>query len=171
MHTSGDETVSGARHGGFERFYDREYEGQVRRAYVLLRSNELATDVVQDAMLGVLRRWDELESPGGYLARAVLNGCRDVGRRQASQRRLIDRLRPAEVGPTAEDRLDDVLSTLAFNHRAAVVLRYYAGLSTDEIAAALGCRPGSVGPWIDRALSWNRDQPAGRGRPAPPRLS
>jgi RNA polymerase sigma factor (sigma-70 family) len=34
-----------------------------------------------------------------------------------------------------------------------VVLRYYAGLTTDEIASELGCPPGSVGPWIHRALA------------------
>jgi RNA polymerase sigma factor (sigma-70 family) len=48
--------------------------------------------------------------------------------------------------------LDDVLAILPFNQRAAVVLRYYAQLSIDEIADALGCRRGSVGPWISRAL-------------------
>ena len=48
--------------------------------------------------------------------------------------------------------LDDVLDELSFNQRAAVVLRYYGGLSTVEIAQALNCAPGSVGPWINRAL-------------------
>jgi DNA-directed RNA polymerase specialized sigma24 family protein len=34
-----------------------------------------------------------------------------------------------------------------------VVLRFYGGLTTEEIAQALGCAPGSVGPWITRALT------------------
>jgi RNA polymerase sigma factor (sigma-70 family) len=54
--------------------------------------------------------------------------------------------------PVVSEILDDVLATLPFRHRAAVVLRYYGDMSTAEIAAALDCAPGSVGPWIDRAL-------------------
>ncbi len=50
------------------------------------------------------------------------------------------------------DPLDDVLDTLPFRQRAAIVLRFYARLTTAEIAAALGCAPGSVGPYIDRGL-------------------
>ena len=67
--------------------------------------------------------------------------------------RLIDRGAPA---PT--DMLDDVLARLPFNHRAAVVLRYWGGLTTNEIAKELGCAPGSVGPWIDRALEKMRKE-------------
>jgi DNA-directed RNA polymerase specialized sigma24 family protein len=32
------------------------------------------------------------------------------------------------------------------------VLRFYDGLTAAEIARFLNCAPGSVGPWIDRAL-------------------
>ena len=34
----------------------------------------------------------------------------------------------------------------------SLLLRFYAELSVAEIAEALGCRPGSVGPWINRGL-------------------
>ena len=53
---------------------------------------------------------------------------------------------------SVDERLDDVLARLPFNQRAAVVLRFYGGHTTDEIAQALECANGSVGPWIDRAL-------------------
>jgi RNA polymerase sigma factor (sigma-70 family) len=55
--------------------------------------------------------------------------------------------------PTQGEVLDDVLAGLPFNHRAAVVLRYYLGWSSDEIARALGCAPGSVRVWNERALT------------------
>jgi DNA-directed RNA polymerase specialized sigma24 family protein len=44
------------------------------------------------------------------------------------------------------------LDVLPFNQRAVVVLRFYVGLNNVEIAEALGCATGSVGPWLDRAL-------------------
>jgi len=141
----------------FAAFYALEHASQVRRAALLLGSDNAAHDVVHDAMVEVLLRWTTLELPGGYLNRAVLNGCRDAARRLAVRQRAPNRL--AFVGsPGGEPEvLDDVLAELPFNHRAAVVLRYFHGLSTAEIAAALGCAPGSVGVWIDRALKRMRE--------------
>ena len=146
--------MSGAARGtSFDDFYRSELDRQVRRAYLLTGSAELADDIVHDAMVGMYRRWSEIDQPAAYLNRAVLNGCRDAGRRAARQRRLIGRIseRPGETA--APDVLDDVLAGLPFQQRAAVVLRYYESRTTAEIAQVLGCAPGSVGPWIDRALS------------------
>jgi RNA polymerase sigma factor (sigma-70 family) len=138
----------------FHDFYAGEFPGQVRRASLLLGDPELAHDVVQDAFVAVYRRWGELGDPGPYLNRVVLNGCRDTGRRRSRSERLLARLvsRRADDGG-AVDLLDDVLAALPFNQRAAVVLRYWGGLTEAEIAAQLECSPGSVGPWINRALT------------------
>jgi RNA polymerase sigma factor (sigma-70 family) len=153
---------SPARDAAFAAFYRRELERQARRAFLLLGSNDAADDVVHDAFVAVYLRWDSIEAPGPYLNRVVLNGCRDVGRRRARGERAIARLgagggagggeREGAGGHDGTEVLDDVLAILPFNQRAAVVLRYYAQLSIDEIADALGCRRGSVGPWISRAL-------------------
>lgn len=137
----------------FADLYRAEFAEQVRRAFLLLGDNELANDVVHDAMVGLFRRWDEVDEPAAYLNRAVLNGCRDAGRRKASSALLLQRLRPIRDSRPDEDSLADVLATLPFNHRAALVLRYYAGFTTGEIAQLLGCAPGSVGPWIERGLT------------------
>jgi len=138
---------------GFPDFYRAELAGQVRRAFLMLGDNEQANDVVSEAMAGVYRNWGALDTPGAYLNRAVLNGCRDVGRRRASSRRLLQRMTPVDAPAATNDVLTDVLAALPFNHRAAVVLRYYAGYTTGEIADALDCAPGSVGPWIERGLA------------------
>ena len=142
----------------FALFYANELDGQVRRAFLLVGSNEAANDVVHDAFVAVYRRWDEIERPGPYLNRALLNGCRDLARRR--RRRRTERLSAvaASTGDAAEisDRLDDVLERLPFNQRAAIVLRFYGQLSVTEIAEALDCPSGSVGPWIDRGLKQMR---------------
>lgn len=137
----------------FASFYRAELPGQVRRAFLMLGDNDQANDVVNEAMVAVYRNWSILETPGAYLNRAVLNGCRDSGRRRTTSVRLLHRLARRDSTVAEADVLSDVLATLPFNHRAAVVLRYYAGYTTDEIADALGCAPGSVGPWIDRGLT------------------
>ena len=41
----------------------------------------------------------------------------------------------------------DTVQRLPYNQRAATVLRYYHRMTEQEIAAELGCRTGSVGPW------------------------
>jgi RNA polymerase sigma factor (sigma-70 family) len=137
----------------FGDFYRLELDAQVRRAVLLLGSNDIANDVVHDAFIAVYRRWDTLEEPGPYLHTAVLNGCRGVHRQRSRQGRLLPRLLDRGAAASADEHLDDVLAELPFNQRAAIVLRFYGGLSTEEIARELGCAPGSVGPWINRALA------------------
>lgn len=143
--------------GGFAEFYAAEVVGQVRSAALIVGSRAAAQDVVQDAFIAVLSRWDELRDPGPYLQRTVVNGCRDLLRRRSVADRFVRRhvvhrhVDDGDVVP-ADGELFDALARLRFNHRAAVVLRFYLQLTESEIADQLGCRPGSVGPWIRRGL-------------------
>jgi RNA polymerase sigma factor (sigma-70 family) len=52
------------------------------------------------------------------------------------------------------------LARLPRRQRAAVVLRFYVGLSDAEIAAHLGCREGTVRSQISRALAGLRLDPS-----------
>jgi DNA-directed RNA polymerase specialized sigma24 family protein len=143
----------------FEAFYDSEIDRQVRRAVLLLGSNDAANDVVHDAFIEVFKRWTELDDPGPYLHQTVLNRCRGVHRSRRRQRISARKLWGG--GTDADDRsdsLDDVLAALPFNQRAAIVLRFYYGLTTSQIANELDCAPGSVGPWIDRGLKKMRKE-------------
>ena len=157
MRPAGQRASEPTRTGEFEAFFDREAAGQVRRATLLLGSVDDANDVVQEALTRIYRRWDDLDEPGPYLNRAVLNLCRDHARRERTRWRLTARLTARSPTAAPEDPLDDLLGGLPFNQRAAVVLRFWGGLSTTEIAAELGCAPGSVGPWISRALRTMRE--------------
>lgn len=136
----------------FEDFFAAEADGQVRRAALLLGSVEDANDVVQEAFERLYGHWDTVADPGPYVNRIVLNICRDRKRRTKTQRQARTRFTPPPEAMSAPEVLSDALLQLPFNHRAAVVLRYWGGLTTAEIAEQLGCAPGSVGPWIDRGL-------------------
>ena len=142
----------------FTTFYRAEHEPQVRRAALMLGSGEAAHDVVHEAMASMYRRWSTIDAPGSYLNRAVLNGCRAVVRTRVADRRREQRLRPIDNDSSHNELLFDVLARLPFNQRAAVVMRYFAGITEPEIADALDTRPGSIGPWIHRALTTMRKE-------------
>ena len=150
-HTSTSRAQRASGPGKFASFYEAEVVRQVRSATLILGSRQAAQDVVHDVFAEILQRWDGISEPGPYLQRAVVNRCRDALRRRAVARRHRSMFRAEDV-PAVDAPLYDALARLPFKHRAAVVLRYYLGLTELEIAAHLDCPPGSVGPWIRRGL-------------------
>lgn len=145
----------------FEELFERLYEPQVRRAFLLVGSMPLAHDLVSDAFTAVQRRWDDLHQPERYLKRCVLNGCRDWGRSRSRWSRLVvdefDQAALEQVRDTAVpfDRVDlaDALAKLSYRQRAAIVLQFYGNESQESIADLLGCRRGTVGSLVHRGLS------------------
>jgi RNA polymerase sigma factor (sigma-70 family) len=140
----------------FDAFYREEYPGAVRLALALTQWRDGSEDIVQESFARVQPRFTELESPGGYLRVTVVNMCRDTERRRNRELRRMVRLAssPAEHAVPAQAReLLDVLAGLDYRPRAVLVLRYWAGWSEAEIAAALDCRPGTVKSLAARALT------------------
>lgn len=135
----------------FSSFYEAELVCQVRHATLILGSRAAAQDVVHEAFVEVFRSWNRIVEPGPYLQTEVVNRCRDVMRRERVARRHQHLLVSPDV-PEVDAPLYDALAQLPFNHRAAVVLRFYLQLGEAEIADRLGCAHGSVGPWIRRGL-------------------
>jgi RNA polymerase sigma factor (sigma-70 family) len=149
--------VSDSAESGGERFpdfYRREYDRSVRLAWLLTGSRAAAEDVVQDAMTGVYRSFDRVESPAAYLRRAVVNRAKS---RQRDERRQQDRLMFQEHARRAVDvaacELLALIGELPYRQRVVIVTRYWGGWSEKEIARALGCRPGTVKSLASRALN------------------
>ena len=136
---------------GFEDFFEAEHDRAVRRASLMLGDTDLAHDVVAAAMEQMWRRWDSIAEPGPYFHRCVVNGCRDVGRAR-SRVSLDDPPVNAADSDEATVDLSLLLLELPFRQRAALVLRFYEGRTERQIAEALNCRPGTVGPLISRGL-------------------
>ena len=66
--------------------------GLVKLAKVMLGDQSLAEDVVQDAFIGMYRRWGSLQDHGralGYLRASVLNGCRTAHRNKTRRDRVL----------------------------------------------------------------------------------
>ena len=131
--------------------FRREYEPMVRLAYLLVGSEPVAEELVQDAFFAVHRHWSSLHNPGGYLRTSVVNGCRSHQRRAALERRR--RPRPEATAQLEADELWDALDHLPHKQRAALVLRFYDDATEADIATTLGVRPATVRSLVHRGLA------------------
>lgn len=146
--------------------YQAHALAMIRIALLMLGDRAAAEDVVQDAFLGLYRRWRRLDDPDKaetYLRSAVLNGCRDALRRQ-SRRHQRDRFAARDLVelPSAEAaalftedrrRILVALRLLPGRQREALVCRYYLELSEKETARAMGVSTGTVKSTTSRAIA------------------
>jgi RNA polymerase sigma factor (sigma-70 family) len=154
--------------------------GLVRLAVVMTGERDVAEDIVQDAFLGLYRRWDRVSAmtaPLAYLRVSVVNGCRTALRRRSRFGRwpgaspggdlaeamlIAGRGAPGGLVESAEASVllneeqravATALRALPRRQREAVVLRYYLDLSVEETAEAMGVSLGTVKSATHRALA------------------
>ena len=140
--------------GRFEDFYRAEFPGALRLAWLLTHSRDACEDLTQEAFAAVYRHFAELENPGGYLRRTLVNRCGTWRRDEASLRRRLLRLREEQCEtPVPDPGLISAVRRLPYRQRVVVVARYWADWPEADIADALGCRPGTVKSLASRALA------------------
>lgn len=154
-------------------------------AELAVGNREEALDLVQEAMLGLVRRYrHKREDEWGALFHRILqNRIRDwyrrnrvrnrlfgwLGRREDDQDTEADPIQgvedPAAVEPSrlvgnarAMQELDSALQTLPLRQQQAFLLRCWEGLDVAETAFAMGCSEGSVKTHYSRALQKLREQ-------------
>jgi len=137
--------------------------GLVRLAVIMTGDQASAEDIVQDAFLGLYRRWDHLTDtsfPLAYVRASVLNGCRSALRRQSRWRAAPAAADPPGESAEARALLSEeqraiarAIRRLPKRQREALVLRYYLDLSEEEIARTMGISRGTVKSATSRALA------------------
>jgi RNA polymerase sigma-70 factor, ECF subfamily len=133
---------------GFETLCRQHYASVVRTAYLITGDAAEAVDLAQEAFARAFERWDRvsaLDRPEAWLHRVVANLSRSWWRRRLLQWQR-DRASD-EVAPEPEvvdPRLMEALRELPHAQRTAVVLRFYADRSIEEVARTLGKRPGTI---------------------------
>jgi RNA polymerase sigma-70 factor (sigma-E family) len=141
----------------FDAFVRARLPALLRFAHALTGDPHTAADLVQDALERTGARWSRIErqgDPEGYVRRAIVNG-RISRWRKLRRESLVDVLpeRPALEPTTRDEHLWALLATLPRRQRAVLVLRYYEDLSEEQIAATLGCAPGTVKSQASKALA------------------
>jgi RNA polymerase sigma-70 factor (sigma-E family) len=142
----------------FDAFVRARLPALLRFAYALTGDPHIAGDLVQDALERTGIRWSKVErqgDPEGYVRRAIVNGR--VSRwRKHRRETLVDcipeRMTSYEV-PGRDENLWQLLAALPPRQRAVLVLRYYEDMSEVQIAATLGCSPGTVKSQSSKALA------------------
>src|SRR5690349_14551546 len=150
---------------GLETLVRLHQQQAVRAAYLIVRDAALAEDVAQEAFLRVCDRigqFDRRRPFGPWFYRIVVNLAQRAAARAARQTpfdnlaadgapTLEELLADSAPGPEAQaeqaetrERLWQALGRLRPEQRAAVVERYYLGLSEAEMAARGGLKVGTV---------------------------
>ena len=130
------------------------------RAAALMVGAADAEEVVQEAFERAMRERDFFErihEPMAWLRTVTARFA--LGRLR--RRRVLDRLRlrPGSNGvePWERAELAIALGRLASRDRVALVMRYFAEASYEEIADAVGVAPSSVGPLLARVRARLRE--------------
>jgi RNA polymerase sigma-70 factor (sigma-E family) len=149
----------------FEDFLAARLAALLRYATVLACDPHLAEDIVQEVLARAQPRWARIAAadvPEAYVKRMIINELASWRRRRA-----------ARVVPLSHDALETVtephadvqsdlgerdamirrIARLPVRQRIVIALRFYEGLSDQEIADLLGCRPATVRSHTSRALA------------------
>src|SRR4051812_23593627 len=160
--TGGSTVVPSAVTVEFEAFFMAEYAGVARYCWSLVRQREQAEDVAQEAFSLVLGKWKSIQDPRGYVYKVATNLVRRSWTRQALDRRRHDQLIEdlATESPDAAQVLvlRDALARIPRRHRDVVLLHYYAGFSTAEVALAVGRPQGTVKRHLSEARALLTEQ-------------
>ncbi len=156
----------------------------LRIAEIAVRDRDEALDLVQDAMIKLVRRYSDRkeEELTPLFYRILQNGVRDWHRRAAVRNRVMVWFRrkpeedndydavaaaPDPMGRTpdeeisnseAMDSLESAVADLPARQQEAFMLRTFEGLDVAATAVAMGCSQGSVKTHYSRAVHALRER-------------
>ncbi len=159
--------MEATRDQGFEEYAAARWPRLVRSAGLLGADPHAAEDLVQQVLTRCYHSWDRVQRAGdadAYVHRMLVNAHIDSRRRRWWGERPTAEL-PESPGPDEGDALGSrdavrqALARLGVEQRQVVVLRYYADLSEQQTADALGIAVGTVKSRASRALRALEDDP------------
>ena len=163
------ELVDAARRGdrdAFRTLFERYHRKAYALAFGVLRHQDDALDVVQDAFIKAHKYLDKFEGNSSFytwLYRIVMNLAIDHLRKHRrvrpveldeqhldeSDEALLPKILGGNPGRALMDkeiraRIDQALGELSDNHRAVLIMRELEGMSYEEMAHAMGCSKGTI---------------------------
>lgn len=127
----------------------------------------IAEEIAQEALAITWQRWHSVQkanAPDSWTFRVAFNLVTSRFRRLAAERRANRRVGVAPdealhgIDPADVLAVRAAVGSLPERQRAAVVLRYFAGLDVASTAAVMGCEPGTVRSLTSQAVATLRDR-------------
>lgn len=167
--------ASGGDPAAMERLLTRVQEMAWRFSMSVCGRAADAEDAMQEALIKTYRYTSSIREPEAFrpwLHRTVKNACLMSRRRRVNQPKRLESIDPARAGDDSASidppdpgrnpeqltansrlrgRLQDAMRTLPASQRAVVVLREMQGLSTREVADAMGISEANVKTRLSRA--------------------
>lgn len=143
---------------GFDEFFAAVYPRLLRLAWALTGRRDVAEEHVQEALFSAHRHWSQvsnLDEPGAWVRRVLINRCVSTARRRATEARLLVRLgsrRAEEIElPEAADELWAQVRRLPARQAQVIALVYLEDLAMAEVAEILECSESTARTHLRRA--------------------
>jgi RNA polymerase sigma-70 factor (sigma-E family) len=145
----------------FADYVARQRPALLRAARAIAGDANSAEDLLQCALARVLPHWSAIREPSAadaYIRRAMrkqhASWYRQKWRSQERAFADVPDLKPSwDSHHGTNAALWPLVAALPPAQRSAVALRFYEGLSVDQVSQALGCSPGTVKSNTNRGLS------------------
>ena len=147
------------RNQAFEQMVETYQTALLRMCYLYLRDQSLAEDAVQETFIKAYRsmasfRGDSSEKT--WLMKIAINTCHDINRSgwlRFMERRFTPEDLPEPIAPCDEGDEEVVAAVmkLPVKLREVILLYYYQGMNTHEVADSLGIQQSSVSGRLKRA--------------------
>jgi RNA polymerase sigma factor (sigma-70 family) len=131
----------------FEEVFADQHERLFRALYLTVGNSHDSEELMQDAFLHVLERWDRVDDPVAYLYRSAFNATRSRFRRLTlAAKRTLAPGQPDDPFAAADlrDQLVRALRQLPERQRAALVLLDLLDYKSDAAADILGVTAATV---------------------------
>lgn len=134
----------------------RYYASMVAIAYSILADHQFAEDAAQEAFARALLNLSKLRKPDKF-APWLAQICRNVAKDMVAAKARPINPRDLSGAPDSNSPDDSIemvrrsIEKLPFSAREVIVLRYYDGLSYEEIASVLGISRATINGRLTRA--------------------
>ena len=150
----------------FEAFCRREYPRLVGALSLYCGDVFVAEELAQEALVRVYESWPKVSAmtaPGGWAHRVAINLANSHARRRKAERRARSRRGDPPEGCDDADAVIVVsvrqaLAALPARQRAAVVLRHFLDLSSQDMAVVMGVSAEAARALVARGLVALRGQ-------------
>jgi RNA polymerase sigma-70 factor (ECF subfamily) len=142
----------------FDEIFDIYKDKAVRTAFLITGNQSICEDIVQESFIQCYKNIDKLRNPEGFkswfykiLTRTAWKYGKSANKEVATES-ILETAEYLSFDTSMEQHIKDEANRLLYseinqlepNQKTVIILYYFIGLSTKEIASAVGCFEGTV---------------------------